>query len=102
MKTQVNYYFEWDPQKAVTNLKKHKVKFEKAATIFRDPRALTIFDDEHSQYEERWVTIGMDSSANLLVVVHTYQETDQNVSKIRIISAQKATKNEISQYMGGL
>ncbi|KPA08778.1 protein containing DUF497 [Candidatus Magnetomorum sp. HK-1] len=99
MRTQVNYYFEWDPQKAAINLKKHRVKFEKAATIFKDPRALTIFDDEHSQYEERWVTIGMDNSANLLVVVHTYHEIDQNVSKIRIISAQKAKENEISQYM---
>jgi len=102
MRTQVNYYFDWDPQKAATNLKKHRVKFEKAATIFNDPRALTIFDDEHSQNEERWVTIGMDNSANLLVVVHTYQEIDKNVSRIRIISAQKAQKNEISQYMEGV
>ena len=55
----VNYNFEWDLNKARSNQSKHGVSFEEAATVFRDPKALSIFDDEHSIYEDRWVTIGI-------------------------------------------
>ena len=55
----MNYNFEWDPQKARLNHKKHGIRFEEAATIFRDPKALTIFDPDHSKIEDRWITMGI-------------------------------------------
>ena len=90
--------FEWDPNKARSNLQKHKVSFERASEIFLDPLAISIFDEEHSDEEERWITIGKDSHEVVLVVVHTYREVADNEWIIRIISTWKATGNEIRQY----
>lgn len=95
----MRYYFEWDPKKAKENLKKHKVSFERAASIFLDPRAVTIFDEEHGESEDRWVTMGIDKTGGLLVVVHTFQQKKNEEYKIRIISARKATRKETKQYM---
>ena len=52
--------FEWDPSKAEQNFRAHGITFERAATVFRDPRALSEFDEEHSQDEDRWITLGLD------------------------------------------
>ncbi len=98
----MRYYFEWDPQKAKANIQKHKVSFERACTIFKDPQALSIYDEEHSEKEDRWITLGMDINGNILVVVHTFDQINENSCKIRIISARKATKREIKQYNEGL
>ena len=54
------YNFEWDPTKAQINLNKHKISFEKATTIFHDSNAISIYDEEHSYEEERWITMGLD------------------------------------------
>lgn len=94
----MRYYFDWDPNKAKANLKKHGIGFEQASTIFLDPRMITVFDGEHSGHEDRWATIGIDKNGSLLVVVHTFQQLDANCSRIRMISARKATKREIKQY----
>ncbi|PYV37546.1 MAG: hypothetical protein DMG06_27815 [Acidobacteria bacterium] len=94
----MRYTFEWDPNKAKENLQKHKVSFERAAEVFRDPLAISIFDDEHSEHEERWVTIGRDSRESVLVLVHTFSQTTAQGYTIRIISARKAKKKEASQY----
>jgi uncharacterized DUF497 family protein len=94
----LDYFFEWDPKKAKSNNWKHGVSFERAASIFRDPRALSIFDGEHSVEEDRWVTLGIDSSGILLVVCHTFGEETKDSCKIRIFSARKATKKEMRQY----
>ena len=67
----MRYYFEWDTKKAKDNIKKLKTGFERASSVFLDPRAITIFDKEHSEEEERWVTMGLDGSGVLLVVVHS-------------------------------
>jgi uncharacterized protein len=90
--------FEWDPQKAAANQRKHKVSFEVACTVFGDPLAVTIPDDRHSKDEERWITLGQaGSSGMLLVVCHVYRDgSDEEV--IRIISARKATPKEKRQY----
>jgi len=85
--------FEWDSKKAISNLKKHGVNFADAVTVLEDERAITIADD--FPHEERSITIGMDSSGRILVVAHTWRET-----RLRIISARKATTNEIMQYKG--
>jgi len=85
--------FEWEPQKAKSNIKKHGVSFEEASTAFQDTLSLAIDDPLHSIDEERVVLIGMSNKSRLLVVVHT-----ERVDNIRIISARKATKKERGNY----
>jgi len=94
----LHYNFEWDPVKAAQNIRKHKISFERAATIFRDPYMISVFDDEHSEGEERWITIGRNGSGILLVVSHTFREADTFLCNIRIISERKAVKHEKQQY----
>ncbi|MFN8453267.1 MAG: BrnT family toxin [Anaerolineae bacterium] len=94
----MRYTFEWDPHKAKLNVRNHKISFERAAEVFLDPLAIAIFDEEHSDEEERWITLGKDSREVVLVVVHTFREVAAEEWLIRVISAWKATKNEIKQY----
>ena len=88
--------FEWDPKKARSNLRKHKVSFEEAATALRDPMSATGHDPDHSVREERFVTFGVSETGRLLVVAHT--EEDET---IRIISARVASKGEKKIYEEG-
>lgn len=90
--------FEWDRAKASANLKKHRVSFEEAKGVFFDDFAVQFFDDKHSLGDERFIMLGMSSSARLLVVCHCERE---NAEVIRIISARKATRREASFYPGG-
>jgi uncharacterized DUF497 family protein len=92
------FNFEWDPYKAKLNVQKHGVAFEHAAEVFQDSMAISVFDDEHSQNEDRWITLGKSYSGNTLVVIHTFQEDAADACKIRIISARKATRKESNQY----
>ena len=85
--------FEWDSEKAISNLKKHGVDFADAVTVLEDERAITIPNDYAD--EDRFITVGRDSFGQILVVVYTWRE-----SQIRIISARKATAKEIRQYKG--
>jgi uncharacterized DUF497 family protein len=89
--------FTWDQQKAIENLKKHKISFEEAQTVFTDPNARMIFDPDHSEQEDRFIILGISSGLRLLVVCHCYHEKDM---KIRIISDRKTTKQEQNQYGG--
>ena len=89
--------FEWDPVKAASNAKKHKVTFEVARTVFYDDFAVQFFDGEHASDEDRFLLLGMSSDARLLLVCHCERE-DGDV--IRIISARKATENEAPYYRG--
>jgi len=84
--------FEWDAGKAGTNLRKHRVDFADAATAVEDPFALTM-RDESSENEERWITLGMAVTGDLLVVVWTWRG-----EVIRLISARPAIPRERSQY----
>jgi uncharacterized DUF497 family protein len=88
------------PIKAHQNARKYGITFERAATVFLDPQALSEFDEEHSQEEDRWITLGLDRTGTLLIVCHTYQEETQTSARIRIMSARKATKSETTQYGG--
>ncbi|MBM3124134.1 MAG: BrnT family toxin [Chloroflexi bacterium] len=85
--------FEWDDEKAESNLEKHGVSFEEAATIFNDPLIASISDPAHSRAEERYISMGISISGHVLVVVHTERE-----KRIRLISCRKATKNERKTY----
>ena len=88
-----NPEFEWDDEKAISNLKKHGVHFEEAATIFNDPLIATISDPDHSKNEDRYISIGISVQGRLLVVVHTERE-----ERIRLISCRKATSAERKSY----
>lgn len=85
--------FEWDPDKAKTNLARHGVGFLEAATVLGDPLSLTISDPNHSEGEQRFVSVGMSDRARLLVVAHT-----EWGERIRIISARRATRREQRAY----
>ena len=98
MEKPFQYRFEWDSTKARQNSRQHRVTFERGAMVFLDPNALSVFDERHSQHEERWVTLGLDRTGTLLVVSHTYREETATSAMIRIISARKATKTEAKQY----
>ena len=95
------YAFEWDPAKAAENLARHGLAFEAAASVFRDPLALTVYDTEHSEAEERWATVGRAEDGKLLVVIHTFEETSATSATVRIISAREATKHERENYEEG-
>jgi uncharacterized DUF497 family protein len=85
--------FEWDKEKAKKNLKKHKISFEEAMTVFYDPLSATFDDPDHSTDEERLVTIGCSSHSRLLVVSHT-----ERGRTMRIISARLATAHERKRH----
>jgi uncharacterized DUF497 family protein len=95
---EIVYDFEWDAAKARTNLRKHGVSFRAATAVFRDPLALTTFDDEHSGHEERWVTLGRAQNGPYLVVVHTVAQVSETEVHVRIISARQADRQEIQDY----
>ncbi len=92
------YEFEWDPVKAETNFNKHDVDFERAATVFLDPLALTIPDEDHSETEARWITLGKDAMHQYVLVVHTFEPLTNDRGRIRLISARKPTKAEVHNY----
>ena len=89
--------FEWDPDKAASNLKKHGVDFADAVGVFEDEMAITI-EDQDAEGERRFITIGMDFTLKILVVVYANRVVDV----IRIISARKATKKERLNYEKGI
>ena len=88
--------FEWNPDKANSNLKKHDVSFNEASTIFNDPLSVTFPDPDHSYGEERYVIIGLSNNNRILIVNHT-----DRADRIRIISAREATRNEKRFYEDG-
>jgi len=85
--------FEWDNNKAKSNVAKHNVSFEEASTVFGDTHSITIEDATHSKVEKRFVTLGLSLSKRLLVVIHT-----ERGERIRIISSRKASNKEKQQY----
>jgi uncharacterized DUF497 family protein len=92
----MSFVFEWDDKKAGKNLAKHSVSFVEACSVFGDPLAITIDDPLHSEYEDRFVTLGHSNKNRLLVVV--FAERGDN---IRIISARLATRRERKNYEEG-
>ena len=88
--------FDWDPGKAASNLRKHGVSFDEAATVFADPLSITVPDPDLSQDEERFIIVGMSFSRRLLIVAHT-----EPGLTIRLISARELTATEQSAYETG-
>ena len=85
--------YEWDPVKAAANAKKHRVTFEEAASVFLDPSALTFSDPDHSDEEDREITIGRSARQRVLFVSHAPRG-----GRVRIISARRATRKEQEQH----
>ena len=90
--------FDWDLDKAKSNEKKHGITFEEARTAFGDEHSQIYDDEEHSDYEERFILIGYSEKTRLLMVCHCYRNGD-NIT--RIISARKATSQERKKYEDG-
>ncbi len=86
----------WDPNKAKTNLKKHRVSLSDAEAVLFDPNAISC-EDEDAESEQRHQSIGLDSLGRVLVVVYTYRG-----SNIRLISARRATRKERQNYESGI
>lgn len=89
----VSIDFEWDPTKAAQNLRKHRVAFEEAATVFQDELSITVPDPDHSLEEERFITVGLSGQNRLLMIAHV-----DRGDCIRIISARQLTPTERRQY----
>ncbi len=87
--------FQWDKNKAAENLKKHGVSFQEAETVFFDEKAVEFYDDRHSEWEDRFLLLGLSANVRLLLICHCFKEND---SVVRIISARKATAREAKFY----
>ena len=85
--------FEWDQRKAAKNLRKHKVSFNEAATVFGDPLSTTVPDPDHSLAEDRYITVGVSNRRRLVMVAYT-----ERLERIRIISARALTRAEREAY----
>ena len=92
------FKFEWDPAKAASNARKHGVNFDDAVTVFQDRLMRSLPDEEHSDLEQRWITLGEARNGRLLVVAHTYREGGDGSYTVRIISARPATPSERRNY----
>ena len=90
--------FSWDARKVRENLKKHKVSFEEASTVFYDENAIEFFDPEHSRDEERFLMLGLSGRLRIMVVSYCLRKGG---SEIRVISARKATNKEEKVYIQG-
>jgi uncharacterized DUF497 family protein len=88
--------YEWDAKKAKAKLRKHKVSFEEAATVFLDPLTITFPDPDHSEEEEREITIGLAAKSRVVFVAHCPRG-----DRIRIIGARRASRKERKQYEEG-
>jgi len=95
----VMYIFDWNENKNQINIKKHGIGFDEASSVFYDEKAILFDDPIHSEYEDRFLLLGVSNNANICMVCHCYRESD---TVIRIISARKATKKEADRYARGI
>lgn len=91
----VKFVFEWNEAKSASNAKKHGVTFDEAQSVFYDENAIQFFDPEYSEEEDRFILLGTSFKSKTLVVCHCFKEEE---TKVRIISARKADKDEQQAY----
>lgn len=91
--------FEWNKEKAKSNLKKHGVSFDEAQSVFYDEHAIQFYDDENSDSEDRFLMLGVSYNQRILLVCHCERGRGD---VIRIISARKATRHEQKFYTGDI
>ena len=90
-----NITFEWNKGKEKVNIKKHDISFSEAQTVFYDENAIQFYDPDHSNEEDRFILLGANHKLNILLVCHCFREAE---TRIRIISARKANKDETHVY----
>ncbi len=90
--------FIWDPVKEKINIQKHEISFTESCYVFSDLYSLNLFDEQHSEDEDRWITLGQTPNGKILVVVHTFKKMGE-IEVVRIISSRKATKKETKKYL---
>ncbi|MCI0611803.1 BrnT family toxin [bacterium] len=90
--------FEWDARKNDANIKKHRISFEEAQTVFFDENAIEFFDPDHSKAENRFLLIGRSFKLRILIISYCYRQSEE---VIRIISSRMATKKERMIYISG-
>ena len=88
-------HFEWSEKKNEVNIKKHGISFEEGKSVFYDQNAIEFYDEDHSHDEQRFLLLDFSDKLKLLIICHCFRKSD---SRIRIISARKATKNESKYY----
>lgn len=93
------YIFDWNENKNQINIKKHGIGFDEASSVFYDENAILFDDPIHSEYEDRFLLLGVSNNANICLVCHCYRESD---TVIHIISARRATKKEVDRYARGI
>lgn len=99
MMSELHIQLEWDLEKEKINISKHKMSFTDASHVFSDIFQLNLFDDVHSDDEDRWIVIGEIPAMKIVVVVHTFRQCHVSGDvRVRIISARKATKKERADY----
>ncbi len=96
----MEYTFDWDNEKEKSNRRNHGVDFTEASDVLYDPLKMTLPDLEHSDFEERFITIGYSKKSRLLLIVHTEQEITLDKAYIRIISCRQTTRQERENYEG--
>ena len=89
--------FVWDPAKEKINIQKHKITFTESCYVFADQYSLTLFDKQHSENEDRWITLGQTPNGKILLAVHTFRKID-DMEVIKFISSRKATRKEAKGY----
>jgi uncharacterized protein len=94
--------FEWDELKAKENTRKHRISFDEAKTVFNDPLLLTFSDEEHSDVEDRYLSIGVSAANRILLLVHTEWEQVGDILVIRLISCRRTTSAERKVYLQGI
>ena len=90
----MDYTFDWDSEKAHSNFKKHRVSFEEASTLFRDPLARIWYDEKHAEVEDRYLAFGYSSRQQALIVSFLLRDP----GRIRLISARRATRKEVRNH----
>ena len=93
-----HFHFDWSEAKAAINFNKHGVSFELASSVLNDPRILTVADTEHSESEERWFSVGLAGNGTMLSIAYLWAEAELGLVKIRLITARRATAQEIRSY----
>jgi uncharacterized DUF497 family protein len=88
--------WEWDDDKAASNLEKHRVSFEEAVTVFNDPLYVDFYDPDHSADEHRYLVVGRSTNGRLLIVSYT-----EGLEAVRLISAREVTAAERKAYEEG-
>ncbi len=91
----VELRFEWEDKKEKANIKKHRVSFDEARTVFYDENAIQFFDPDHSESEDRFILLGMSFKLRVLIVCHCFRESE---TIVRLISARKADRTEEKEY----